>query len=266
MNNMFRITALFLLSAAFLAGCQMQQSKSKGSETKTEIASIDESSFTNRIQKIDQNISDFEVGNSLAYMNNAQSKEEVFAYLDKKKNIIKMEQKFYNAKTKNWGTNFFYLEDGHKFASLERILDYEGHDGQFIERWSFYDNEQKVVFTKERMAEYEDEIQNQEFKAVKPHDCSIVQAGLALNQQGPFETTFQGFIADGPADYLIVGGPGEDDYTSTLLVQFEDDQIHYLKKNERKMIGAPLKVQFEKMVDERNFEFQVLLQAQILSE
>ncbi|MCT4560734.1 MAG: hypothetical protein N4A41_05080 [Crocinitomicaceae bacterium] len=263
---MIKKTALLFLTTCYLLSCQMQQSKSKSTEDTTQTAQIDESKFTKRIAAIDKNISNFQIGNSLAYINNEQSKEEVFAYLDKKNNIIKMEEKFYDAKTKNLGTNFFYLEDGHKFASLERILDFEGHDGQFIERWSFYDNNQQVIFTKERMAEYEDEIQDEAFKVVKPHDCSMVRAGLVLNQQGPFETTFQGFFANGPNDYLIVGGPGAEDFTSTLMVQFVDSQVDYLKKNERQMIGAPLKVEFEKMVDDRNFEFQVLLKAQILSE
>lgn len=258
--------ASFFLAGLLLVGCQMQTSNSKSTEESQEAVQFDESGYTKRIQKIDKNISDFAVGNSLAYTRNDQSTEEVFAYLDKKQNIVKMEENFFDAETKNYGTNFFYLEDGHKFASLERVIDYKGHDGQFIERWSFYDENQQVVFTKERMAEFEEQITNETFKSVKPHDCSIVQAGLVLNQQGPFETTFQGFFANGPADYLIVGGPGADDYTSTLMVQFVDGQVDYLKKNEKKMIGAPLKVEFEKLVDERSFEYQVLLKAQILSE
>ena len=91
-------------------------------------------------------------------------------------------------------------------------------------------------------------------------------AKAVLNQTGPFKTTFQGFFKNGPLDYLIVGGEGQNDFTSTLLVQFEDQQVKFLKENERRMIGTPLIVNYEKMVDEQNFEFQVLLQVQIVTE
>lgn len=89
------------------------------------------------------------------------------------------------------------------------------------------------------------------------------RAMQVLNQEGPFSTTFQGFLEDGPLTYIVVGGDGKEGYISALAVQFFDDQLGILKNSKKELIGTPLKVEFEKMINNQNFEYQVLLRAQI---
>ncbi|MBU2019140.1 MAG: hypothetical protein KJ941_05795 [Bacteroidetes bacterium] len=255
----------FLIVLLLFVGCQMTpKSDDEIGVSGDDFAQIE--LFESKMASIDSRISEFQIGNSLAYINNDQSTEEVFAYLDKGGNVVKMEEKFFNAKTQNRGIRYFYLENGKRIVSRELIIDKVNHNGSFIERISFYNEKGKPVYTKERFSEYEDEIETHDFSQVTPFDCSMKMAMMVLNQEGPFKTTFQGFFANGPMDYLIVGGPGASDFTSSLLVQFEDTQVTFLKKNERRMINTPLVVNYEKMVDQQNFEFQVLLKVDIVTE
>ena len=48
-------------------------------------------------------------------------------------------------------------------------------------------------------------------------------------------------------------------YISALLLQYEDEITRKLMKNQKAMLGKKLDLEFQKMVDETGFEFQVLM-------
>ncbi len=201
--------------------------------------------------------------NSLTYTHNDGSYEEALAFLDDKKNIVKVAEKFTNGITGNSGTRTFYLENNKKFMSVERFLDNEKAKGAFRERISYYDKNGSPISTKERLTQFEENIEKEEFKGAKPYDCSMETAEQVLNNKGVFATTFQGFIENGDMTYLLVGGRGKTGYASALAIQFVDDQIDYLRKNETTAIGKPLTVEFERMRDQKNMEFQLLINAKM---
>ncbi len=216
-----------------------------------------------KIDEINANIEVLTVANSLFYQHNDGSTEEVFAYLDKDQKIVKLEEKFKVKKEGNSGVRFFYFEKGKRIMSIERFIDVQNGGGKFRERKSYYDKNGLPFATEERLTLYEEDLEKIDFESVKPYDCSIETAENVLNQRGLFATTFQGFASDGPVDYLIVGGPGDSGFASALAVQFADQTTNYLKANQERLVNTPLIVEFEKMIDERKLEFQVLTNVKI---
>lgn len=200
--------------------------------------------------------------NSMAYNNNENSTTEAIAFFDKKENMVKVEEKFSDMKTGNLGSHFFYLNNAKKFATKEIYFNNQLKNPAFIERISFYDNNEKVIFTKERKAPLEEDLENMSFEITKLKDCKMDRAYDIMNQEGDFVTTFQGFVSDGNADYLLVGKNTPDGYATSLAIQRSDEVIKKLSKNERGMIGTPLEVQYEVIIDERGLKFQALRSVQ----
>lgn len=255
----------FFICLILVASCQnTAESPTENSVETTSNPKVDE--IQSIIENINSKTGELTVANSLSYQHNDGSSEEVFAYLNDKQEIVKLEEKFKNGKNSNSGVRFFYFENGKRIASEERFIDVVKAKGQFRERVSYYDKSGKPFHTKERKTMYEEDLEKVEFAAIKPYNSSMETAENVLNQKEVFSTTFQGFASDGPIDYLIVGGPGKTGFASALGIQYSDSQINYLKANQERLINAPLTVEFEKMMDERKLEFQVLTRVQIDNE
>ncbi|MES2798378.1 MAG: hypothetical protein V4638_00050 [Bacteroidota bacterium] len=203
------------------------------------------------------------VANSLSYTHTNGSTEEASAFLTEKEEIIKIEEKFSDSKTGNFGKRLFYFEKGKRLATKEIYQDNLRSTPQFVERVSYYKND-KVFFTEERTAEFEEQLEMNLFSMVKTSDCPSKNAMQILNQEGPFATTFQGFGGNGTIEILIVGENKEEGFTSGITVQHNEGDIGKLKANQRAYVGIPLEVQFERVIDNQGFEFQILLAAKIL--
>lgn len=255
-------TKLFFLTLTllfFIVACQSDKEKDdQGVENQTYKKFENEDKITKQMADIDSK-SDLTQIHSLNYNNNAGSTVEATGYLDKAKKEVKIEYLFSDVATGNYGKNVFYIDNGKKFATQEVYFDNQIQKPSFVERISFYDKNEKVIFTKERVAEYEEELEDMPFQIAKLKDCSIKIAMDALNQTGQFVTTFQGVVTNGNLKYIIVGENTADGYASSIAIQFEDTSIKKLIDNEENMIGTPLEVEFAEMVDESGLSFQVLL-------
>lgn len=257
------IFILALMMAATVIGCQSgEKADEKNAQTENAAKIENEDQFEQKMADID-NATDLKVINSLAYNNNAGSRTEAIAYLNQNDQEVKIEENFADVKTGNYGKYSFYVENGKKFATKEVYYDNELKSPSFVERISFYDENEKVIFSKERLAPFEDELEKAAFQIRSPKDCPIDRAMRVLNQEGEFTTTFQGFASAGNLTYLLVGENTKDGYASSLAVQYEEGDIKKLLKDERAFIGTPLEVQHEVMVDERGLKFQVLLAVKI---
>ena len=256
---------IFFLSAMllFLAACGTGDPKETKEEVQKDKAGYkNESDFEARMAAIDQN-DKLSVANSLQYRDNAGSTEEVSAYLDENKSILKLEENFSDAKTENFGTLTFYLENGKKFASKEVYQENRFDKPVFIERITYFDKSEKPVYAKMRQATYEVDLESLPFETIKAQNVSASRAMRVLNQEGEFETTFQGMATDGSIQFIIVGEDTPDGYAASLAVQHTEGDIKKLFSDEVGMIGTPLEIQYERMVDQTGLEFQVLLSVKI---
>jgi hypothetical protein len=205
-----------------------------------------------------------EVG-SLYYTKEDGSSYEVGAFLDKNQKVVKMTETYVDAKTGQYGKNTFYFKKGKKIVSNEHFEEKIGNKSIFVERISYYATNGKVITSKKRTADFEEDIDKSIFSNCEKTNCSTKNAQDALNQDGKFITTFQGFVVNGRDNYLTVGENSKDGYVSALMIQFADDSnIKKLQSAEMAMIGKKLTVNFQKMTDQSGFQFQVLTGIKII--
>jgi hypothetical protein len=259
--NIFLFT---ILATMFISSCQGDQQDENFSE---EIQQDEEhfegqNELVERMRATDEDTS-LSIANTLIYTHTNGSTEEASAFLDKKENILKVIEYFKNTINGNYGSRTFYFDKGKLYSTIETYLDNAINNGSFIERHSFYDKSGKVIFSKQRMAEFEIDLEREQFKMIDPIACSFDDVKMLLEQKGPYETTFQGFASNGEMDFLIVGENKAEAFTSSLAVQHYQGDINKLLQNEKAYVGKPLDVSFERMIDETDFEFQVLLGVRI---
>lgn len=225
-------------------------------------ASKQELYFDDKIAAIDLNEGTYDVSQSLNYSKEDGASESVKLLL-KDKNIIRLMREFNDVKTGNYGKNYFYFENGEQFASKEVYYDNQLKSPQFVERTTYYDKKGKAVFTKEKMAEYEADLEATTALPTKIKHIDISRAWSILNQEKEFETTFQGTVEANGATFLIVGPNDPNGFTSALVIQHYYGEIGAMVKNPKKYLGVPLEIEFQEMQDEKGFTFQILINAKI---
>lgn len=216
-----------------------------------------ESEIEKRISNTDLQ-ENLEIVNSLYFTKEDGSSLEVKAFLDKSQAILKVEEKYVDKDRGTYGTNLFYIHNGKKYASKERFEETADGKTYFVERVSFYDVKEKVINTKIRKAEFEEDLDSKIFEQVAMVDCPIKRAMDAINQEGDFETRFQGFVNSGNDNFITVGKTA-DGYISALMMQYKSTLTNKLITNQEQSIGKKLDIEFQKMIDQNGFEFQILL-------
>lgn len=219
--------------------------------------------YTAKMEAIDAN-EQLKKLNSLSFTNNAKSTAEAIAFLDEKDTEVKIIEKFNDALTGNYGSKTFYIEKGKVFCAKEVYFDAQISTPSFVERITYFKKNNQVKASIERYAAYEEELEQAPFKLTAKKKISIDRALSLLNHTGEFETTFQGFLNHNNMDFILVGKNTPDGFTSALSIQTQDATVHYLQKNERKMIGCMLDVSHNFIVDGSGMTFQVLNEISIL--
>lgn len=199
---------------------------------------------------------------SLSYSKPDGSFIEVSLFANDSNEVVKLIEYLGTGNGGSVNKTIFYYKDNKKVLSRELFDDSDNKRTSFVERVTYY-KENKAKLTKQRMASYEELIENETFQVVQTKECSDERAYDALKQIGEFETTFQGFVKDDALLYMLVGPNTSDGYVSSLVVQLTTPLIQKLLSNEKAMIGKRLKVEFETMTGENNFNFQVLINAQL---
>ena len=256
MKNIFYVSLIFTI----LVSCSSKTEKLGHSNGHNSFTNKEKNESEIEIRIADTDLQEkLDVMNSLYFTKEDGSSFEVKGFLDKKGAVLKVEEKFLDGKTGEYGTVLFYVFKGKKYASKERFEDKKGSKPTFIERISFYDQNEKVVSTKTRKAFYEEDLDAQPFETIDFYDCSIQKAMNALNQEGEFETRFQGYILNGSSSFLTVGESKPNGYISALMVQYNNSTTEKLRKNQEISVGKKLNLNFQKVTDENGFEFQVLM-------
>lgn len=217
--------------------------------------------------EVEQYINDLELAkdsldavNSLSYSNAEFEMVEVTAHLNAKQEVVRVLEKHMNSETGQGGSLIFYLKDGKKIASREsKEIRKEGTAPYYLDIVTYYDKNEKALSSKSRTAEFEEQLDYEAYSKAELTTHSMDNALDVLNQKGPYETTFQGFVESGPFSFLIVGGTGENAYTSPLTIQQNNKTLVELKIKGKELLGKPLNVYFEKMIDASGYEVQVLL-------
>lgn len=254
-----RLFSIFLLLGFFLPACSSENNPVDSTHPTSEeyVPNENEVAYEAYIAEIDSDDS-LGIGNSLFYSKGNSEFTEVEFYVNDKGEMVKMIESYTQA-SQTVAKNIFYLKKGRKFASKELYEVNKNGEFSFVERVTYYDDKEKPLVTKERVAPFEQDLDFESFKSAKKQDCSMQRALDILDQKGEFNTTYQGYVKEGGFTYIIVGGVEADGYTSSLLVQYEDATIKKLMANEKAMIGTPLIVDFQVVEDAgEGFEYQIL--------
>lgn len=258
-ESMMYLRLIFpILFSALLFSCNDSTNveEQTTNETSEYVPNEKEVAFEEYITKIDND--SLRSGNSLFFSKGNDKFTEVEFWINDKNEMVKLIE-YYTQESLTIAKNIFYMKDGKKFASKELFEVNENGELGFIERVTYYDSNEQPIISKKRKAAYEQDLEMETFVASDKVNCKMDRALQILNQEGEFTTTFQGFVKESGFTYLIVGGPGEDAYTSTLVVQYQDQTTAKLMAKEKEMIGTPLAVDFVIVEDPgEGFEYQIL--------
>lgn len=201
------------------------------------------------------------IANSLYYSNANGEAVEVLLYLDDSSEVVKMEEIMIAPETGIVNSNIFYFKDGKKYVTKQYFEETKADSSYFVELRSYYGEKEEALVTKRREAAFEEGLEMESFEIIANKECSSDRAMRVVNQEGEFETTFQGFVELEGFLFLVVGENKKEGYASSLIVQKYSPTILQLKSNEKQMIGKPLVVEFA-IIDEQGQQ-QILLDVAI---
>lgn len=148
----------------------------------------------------------------------------------------------------------FYYKGTRKFVSINEQAILKNDILMKVITKSYYDDSSHVFFTK-KLASKSENIENSSYKKCKPIDHNDNLALNIINQEGDFQTNFQGFTElDGRLFFIL----GTEHYTSTLVFSEYNQTLSLLKKNEKKYFGKKLIVDFSVQSEPNGFTFQVM--------
>ena len=245
-----------LFAALLVSACESTNTDEQESGEQTSY--VDDGDLDVLIATIDVELADLTMVKSMIYLKDDESTASATAYLDKEEKIVKIEEVLYDSKTASFIYQDFYYKNGVQFATRLRKQKSLGDNTYFSEVVSFYDEKGNVTESKERAAPYEEYLGAEGYKKTNKEAHSSDNAYDILYQRGAFKTTFQGFASAGNYDFLIVGGPEENGYTSSLSIQADSPTLRYLRKEGKNALGHELRVEFERFTDTQGYEMQIL--------
>lgn len=256
---------LIVLTWALVA-CNNNPSEADANSDVNDKSYVDDGDLDVLIATIDVELGELTMVKSLMYLHDDESTASTIAYLDKDEKIVKIEEVLFDSKMNSFVYQDFYYKSGVQFASRLRKAKTLGQNHYFSEVISFYDEKGNVTASKERAAQFEEYLSAEGYKKVENEKHSSDNAYAILQQKGKYATTFKGFVTAGQYDFLIVGGPEDADYTSSLSIQEDSPTLRYLRKEGKNALGQQLRVEFERFTDPQGYEMQILRDLAIVKE
>lgn len=247
---------LILLVFSFTA-CKNEVKESESSPVKE--TGFNELNWVNAMDKVEQEIAISDaIANSLYYTKVTGESEKITAFLSQKNEILKVEESFSGRENENAGKIIYYLSKTIPMVTIELFEDLSNpKEVKFVERVSYYDEIGHAVYTKEKRVDYEEELEGVDYKSVDLVNLNTDRIFKVLNQEGEYQTTFQGFVETQSLNYLIVGEPKEGGFTSAMRIEFEDPFIKDIYKNPKKFLNKKMRVTFQVSKMQGNFEYQI---------
>lgn len=193
-----------------------------------------------------------------------ESKERYFAtmYCDTLGDVLKMEELSFDAEGLYTKNIFYYHEDRLYMTMVEYQTKNDKNEPIFCEEITVFDKHNKIEKAfKKVVNSNEDEPQflpSTENRMVKND-----RIFKAINNEGEFEMTFQGIIKTDNLDYIMIGNPSENGFTTAFQIEGNSDFIKDIYVNERKYINRKIHVNFNRQVM-GSFAYQAFVSAKWL--
>lgn len=187
-----------------------------------------------------------------------ENKERYFAtlYCNSNGEVHLMEELMTDSELLISRNKFYFAGEGKLFATVSERQEKKDSLLFFIEEINIYGTNGKVEksFRKITSESGEGEYLPSKDNAILNNDRIM----KAMKNEGEFSLTFQGIIKTDNLDYLIVGGAGENSYTSALQIEANTSFINDIYKNEINYVGKKIAINFERKVMD-NFSYQVFV-------
>ena len=156
---------IIILSVTFTS-CKNNE-KGKGDSEKTE-KGMNEETWVNSMRKIDEQIAISDaIANSLYYSKESGESEKIVAFLSQENKILKIEETFSGKPNENAGSITYYLNQTKPLVTIELFEDMSNpKEVKFVERVSYYNEDGKATYTKEKRVNYEEELADVAYKSV----------------------------------------------------------------------------------------------------
>ncbi len=260
----FYVVSLSVLFLTIVSACKPNQDDKSVSKRKKALIVHhlkDEESFDKQASEIDSFVLAYgKVASSLDYTKENDAFIHVDAHLDDNDKILLIEEQFQEPFDGEIGVRKYYLQKGKIFKTRE-VFHNSKNAQTFIERISYYAPNGECLKTKERTGSSEIILEKIPFNAVPKFVCNVDRAMRALNQEKEFRITFQGFVKSKDGEFIVVGEPGEDTYTSALKIDPKDSFIQEIQKDQLKYLNGTIYLQYEKIREASGLTYQRLLKA-----
>ena len=154
-------------------------------------------------------------------------------------------------------SNSFYFKNNKVVATIQLAEEYRKKGLCFVERVTYYDSLGNPFMTKERLAEFEEDLGDSTFYVARINNLPYDKAINALDQTGEFAPRFKQFLDVSGELYLVVGGSEQGGYISVLMVQSRNGFVYEMYQNPEKYINKVLSLSFTKEISPEG-EYQLL--------
>lgn len=202
---------------------------------------------------------------SLEYADNFQNNKLVRGKSNQKNEIIQMELEETFKKGMQIVTRYYYSANL-LFYVHQIVRDYQKTKGGYMETFTYFGQNKKPKISARKIANSEEELASKNYVVCKKQMFSPQEALDIVNQQGKYETRFQGSIEAERLKFILVGTSGEMKAQSAVAYNHDFPVAEELVKNERFYLNRPLKIEFTKTTGENGFSYQALTRIFILDE
>lgn len=156
----------------------------------------------------------------------------------------------------------YYMRDDKLVATKEMVESQEMDKIYFIERITYYDENEEPTGAKFRKAEYQEDLDTMKFKGAEVKKLSMERAYQVMNQEGAFQAKFVQFFDPGGELWIIVGNPEEGGFRSALLLNDLEGDLQSMIKTPDYYVGRPMALNFQIMRD-HGTSYQLLIGASL---
>ena len=202
---------------------------------------------------------------SLEYSDTHQNNRCATGKLNAKNAIVKLQLEETYAKGMQVITRFYYSGDL-LFYAQQLVKDYQKKNNGFLEITSYFGSNKKVIISASRIGNDEEELYSKIPVVCKKTNFDPQEALNVVNQQGPYETRFQGSLETENLKFMIVGTKGNPTAQSAIAYNKDFPLAVHIVENEQQYLNRLLKVEFTKVTESNGFTFQGLTRIKLLDD
>ena len=262
--------ALFLIQLVMLCSCSDFERRVSLDDTATKDNQAESIVFAEQVEydslrKIIDSEKDLTQAQSLDYEDRGANHSRVTALLNKKNKVVKLALEEVANDGKMIRTSFYYSGAAVFFAKQE-IYDYTKEKNAYGLIYSYFGNNNKVIYSAAKMANTEEELNSKVALRTQKTMFDPSKAKNIINQKGDFETRYQGHIDTEQYLFILVGTRGKNAQQSAIAYNKNFPLAEMLVKNEKEYLNRKLRVNFNTVTEINNFSYQGLTGIQLINE